>query len=98
MTSDWLLLLACTGCTAILVNGTIFNRPREWLMQRSQLLKEFLSCSLCVGCWVGFLAGYLQHGLTLKYIMLYGFASAACSWLYDSLVGMIQAIEVDKTK
>ena len=92
-----MLLLVCTGITAILVNGTILNRPREYLKHKSILFKELITCSLCTGMWVGIGIGLYELS-SIKNAIYLGFASAACSWLYDSLVGALQSIDVNMNK
>ena len=89
----WLQLVAGTGATAIIVYGSIFNQPRNWLKSKATIIKEFLSCSMCVGFWVGFVMSYNVNVTILQHIVL-GFSVSACSWLYDSVVGANQAREV----
>jgi hypothetical protein len=95
--SDWLQLVAGTGITAIVVYGSIFNIPRDWLKSKSCILKEFLSCSLCVGFWSGFVLSHFVNDTVIQHAVL-GFATSATSWLYDSVVGANQAREVFLTK
>lgn len=90
----WLQLVAMTGATAVIVYGSVLKRPRQWLMNRYKILKEFLSCSMCVGFWVGVGASYLVNAGDIILHLTFGFASSATSWLYDSLVGSTQSIEV----
>ena len=97
MIPDWLQLVAGTGITAIIVYGSIFNIPRDWLKSKSCILKEFLGCSLCVGFWSGFVLSYSVNSTIIQHVIL-GFATSATSWLYDSVVGVNQAREVFLTK
>lgn len=89
----WLQLLAGTGATAIIVYGSIFNVPRNWLKVKSSILKEFLTCSLCVGFWSGVVISYTLNTQIIQHIII-GLATSACSWMYDSMVGANQAREV----
>ena len=91
MTPYWLQLLACTGITSIIIYGSIFNRPRGWLKSKSCILSELLKCTLCTGFWVGLIVGYLNNP---SGAIQFAFASAAACWLYDSIVGSAQSIEV----
>jgi hypothetical protein len=89
----WFQLVAMTGTTIVIVYGSIFDRPRNWLKSKHLLLNEFLSCSLCVGFWVGFGMSHMIHQDYTTHIYV-GFACAASSWLYDSVVGCLQSIDV----
>ena len=85
-------LLACIGLVWIIKDSYILSRPREWVTDRSKHLKEFLSCSLCIGFWVGlglsFLEFYISH---FSYnLLLIPFAISAFCWFFDSLLDLIQ--------
>ena len=89
----WLQLVAGTGITAIIVYGSIFNYPRNYLKSKARIINEFLSCSMCVGFWSGFIMSHFINSTTTQHIII-GFSVSACSWLYDSVVGSNQAKEV----
>ncbi len=93
----WLQLVASTGATAIIVYGSIFNIPRSWLRSKSSILDDFLTCTLCIGFWSGFVLSHFTNENYTQHIII-GLASSACSWLYDSIVGVNQAQEVKLTK
>jgi len=88
---------ACVGCTMILMYGTILDRPRS-VVVRVNFLAELLKCSLCTGFWVGLGFGYIVYDSQWKYVLATALSSSAICWLYDSLVGALQAIEVNITK
>ena len=51
-----LIFLLCSwGLTHILVVGSIFEFPRNWLIIRSSFLHGILTCHQCCGFWVGLL-------------------------------------------
>ena len=77
----------------IIVYGSIFNTPRDWLKSNSKLLKEFLACSMCVGFWVGFGMSHWLNDTYQQHVVV-GLAVSCSSWLYDGLVGASQSIEV----
>jgi hypothetical protein len=93
----WLQLVACTGLTSIIIYGSIFNKPRNWVKDRSTILKAFLGCSLCVGFWSGLTVSLLCNAQPTEHIIL-ALCGSSCSWLYDSIVGSAQAAEVHLTK
>jgi hypothetical protein len=76
----------------ILKYGTILNTPRNFLSSKSKTLKELLSCSLCLGFWVGVLFGYLEYhlnGMNPLYVLYLAFSSAAVCWFFDILFELI---------
>ena len=88
---------ACVGCTMILMYGSILNRPRSAVI-KVKFISELLKCSLCTGFWVGLIFGYVVYGSNYKHVLSIALFSSATCWLYDSLVGALQAIEVNITK
>lgn len=46
------------GLTNILVFGTIFNRPRAWIIKKIPFLKGLLECMMCLSTWVGMLSSF----------------------------------------
>jgi len=48
-----IFILACWGLTHILVVGTIFDAPRDWITIKSEFLGKMLSCHQCCSFWVG---------------------------------------------
>jgi len=65
-------------------------------LTQSNFFAELFKCSLCLGFWAGalhFFALCLFESFEFKY-MLMPLVSAAVCWSIDSLVQMIQAIDV----
>lgn len=87
--------LACMGLVWILKDSYILSRPRNYLKSKSKHLKEFLSCSLCLGFWVGMLLAYCEHSnnFSINYIY-YPLSVSAFCWFFDSALDMIQEIFV----
>ena len=85
------IYLASLGLVWVLKDSYIFLTPREYLKSKSKHLKEFLSCSLCLGFWVG-----LFFSITINPIHLYdqhlinAFSVSAFCWFFDSLLDLIQ--------
>lgn len=46
-------LLTAWGLTHILVKGSIFESPRNWLIIRSKFFEGVLTCHQCCGFWAG---------------------------------------------
>jgi hypothetical protein len=47
-------ILAAYGMTQILVYGSIFDTPREWIKTNSTFFGDLISCVMCTSTWVGF--------------------------------------------
>ncbi len=85
--------LACIGLVWILKDSYIFCTPREYLKSKSKYLKRLLSCSMCLGFWIGVLLSLLvyldSYCLNLN-LIYYPFAVSAFCWFLDSLLDLIQ--------
>ncbi len=88
-----MILLSCIGIVWIIKDSYIFARPRNFLSSKSDLLKELLSCSLCLGFWCGLVIGlinlWIGESISLKLLLL-PLSSAAFCWFSDSLLDLIQ--------
>lgn len=88
-------LLACIGLVWIIKDSYILAYPRDLLKSKSRHLQEFLSCSLCLGFWVGLGLAYIENQCVLSMSYLYyPLAVSAFCWFLDSLLDMIQEIFV----
>lgn len=85
-------LLACIGLTFILKYGTILNAPRD-LFSRLKFFEDLFKCSLCLGFW----SGVVVFCMTGDNILI-PLASAAVCWCADSVVGILQYIEIKLEK
>jgi hypothetical protein len=47
------LTIATYGLCYILMHGSIFNRPRNFLMRRWRWFQRLITCPLCTGFWCG---------------------------------------------
>lgn len=85
--------LACIGLVWIIKDSFIFCAPREYLKSKSKYLKRLLSCSMCLGFWVGVLLSLLvyldSYCLSLN-LIYYPFSVSAFCWFFDSLLDLIQ--------
>ena len=89
----WLQIMAATGGAMIIIYGSIFKRPRDWIKSKHVILKDFLTCSMCIGFWTGVITSYILNDTLTLYIMI-GLTSSATSWLYDSVIGCAQSMDV----
>lgn len=49
---------------------------------------------MCVGFWAGLAVGYINTSDIITSLHI-AFASSASSWLYDSVVGFAQTVDVN---
>lgn len=47
-------ILAAYGMSQILVFGSIFDKPRNWITKHSTFFGDLLECMMCTSTWVGF--------------------------------------------
>lgn len=52
------------GMSTILVYGSIFDRPRNWIKANSKFFGELLGCMMCTSTWVGFFMSICLGGLS----------------------------------
>lgn len=79
------------GTTDILVNGSILDRIRVYLMVKSPLLSKLLTCIRCSGFWAGIIMGILSGGIsTFSYyplqILASGFLISGSSVIINALM------------
>ena len=72
-------ILFSIGITILIVYGEPTKLAREWLGERSSILKKLLSCSLCTGFWVGIPFAFISGDPR------WPFVASICAWGYDSL-------------
>ena len=84
-------LLTCIGVTIIILHGSIL-KPIRGILGKVYFLKKLLSCSLCLGFWVGVGLALVQYKLGAKLYdaVCLPFASASACWLFDSLIDFLQ--------
>ncbi len=56
----FILLLIGWSITNIIVNGSILDGLRIYLMVKSQIFSKLLTCMQCSGFWVGVFLGFLS--------------------------------------
>jgi hypothetical protein len=91
-------LLACVGLTFILKYATILSWPRN-LLSKLSFFNDLFKCSLCLGFWSGVIlaiASYFINWSSILYLL--PLASSALSWISDSLLRVVQTIEISLDK
>lgn len=62
-------ILAAYGMSQILVFGSIFETPREWITKHSTFFGDLLECMMCTSTWVGFFFSLTFYSPTESMIM-----------------------------
>lgn len=97
MTSE---ILACVGLTYILKYGSILNIPRG-ILTKFKIFQELFKCSLCLGFWSGVIISYINYIFKLcvtQDMILLPFIGACVCWVADSVVTILQYIELKLEK
>ena len=94
------------GLTSIIVWGSIFEKPREWIKKKSDFLGELLSCTLCTATWVGFFLSLCLGGLTstvfgihwIPSIFFDGVFTAGIVWAINSFIEFFEENRINNDK
>jgi TRAP-type C4-dicarboxylate transport system permease small subunit len=76
----------------IVKDSYIFAKPRDYLKSRSKFLNKLLSCSLCLGFWIGVLlliVETLLFGFSKNFVY-YPLAVSGFCWFFDSVLNLVQ--------
>ena len=88
---DFLIfLMSSGGLTAIIVGSHIFSAPRDFLSEKSESLRIFMNCPMCVGFWVG-----LFMSMTLPVsanVFMAAFSASLFSWAAYTLVDAADSV------
>ena len=83
------------GIVWIIKDSYILRKPRNFLKSKFNILDEFLSCSLCIGFWVGLIISLVNiYTHDSPFVWYFAFASSAFCWLVDSILDLIQECTV----
>jgi hypothetical protein len=63
-------ILAAYGMTQILVYGSIFDTPREWIKKNSTFFGDLISCVMCTSTWVGFFFSLVFFSPTIDLVSI----------------------------
>ncbi len=89
----WFILTAY-GLTQILVYGKIFDKPRDYLKNKSLFFSQLIKCSMCTGFWVGVILFCLNPFTELfsfepnfANLLICGWLSSGTSYMLSKLIG-----------
>ena len=101
MTQLFLWMIMTYGLSNILVYGSIFNKPRNYIFNKAdhgdglftdfyKFLKGMLSCMMCTPVWVGFFFGIFLYSPVHRILEV----SPWVSWFFDGMLasGSVWAI------
>ena len=101
MTQLLLWMIMTYGISNILVYGSIFNTPRNFIIKQSEnqdsyftdffiFLKNMLSCMMCVSVWIGFFFGIFLYSPVHELLDVNQYVS----WFFDGMLasGSVWAI------
>lgn len=77
------------GMSTIITAGSIFEKPRNWIMRKSVFWGNFITCMLCIPTWIGFFLSFALGGLTNEY-----FNTGYFTFFFDGMftAGIVWAI------
>lgn len=91
MTQLLLWMIMAYGLTNILVYGSIFNGPRDFIRRKSEtygllqdqfkFLIDMLSCMMCCSTWVGFFFGIFLYSPVQQFLEV----TPWFSWFFDGM-------------
>ena len=93
MTQLILWMVMAYGLSNILVYGSIFNRPRNFIFKQAEnpesyftdffdFLKGMLSCMMCTPVWVGFFFGIFLYSPVNQMLNV----DPIISWFFDGML------------
>jgi len=85
-----LWVIIAYGISTIITAGAIFEKPRMWIIKKSDFWGDFITCMLCIPTWVGFFLSFVLGGLTTE---CFG-VSPYVGWFFDGMftAGAVWAI------
>ena len=86
-------ILAAYGMSQILVYGSIFDKPRNWITKKSTFFGDLLGCMMCTSTWVGFFFSLTFYSPTLamcsiEYINIFfdGMLASGSVWGLNAII------------
>lgn len=96
------MVVAGIGMTFILKYSYILRHPRNWVASLCEATREFTTCCMCMGFWVGFFMRLISNGInTLHDVFLcvqLGFVVSITAFFSDILLEVMDAYIDSKKK
>jgi hypothetical protein len=84
-----LFLFVGVGITNIVVNASILDYPRDFIIERSSFFGKLVTCMLCSGFWVGMILWIFNPYIFLTYGILAPISAGATISLSSSFYDII---------
>ena len=101
MDTVW-MVIAGIGMTFILKYSYILRHPRNWVANLCEATREFTTCCMCMGFWVGFLLKLIETFLTdsinVFHCVLLGFIVSITAFFADIVLEVMDAYIDSKKK
>jgi hypothetical protein len=86
-------ILAAYGMSTILVYGSIFRKPRTWIISNSKFFGELIQCILCTSMWVGVFLSLIMGSISRHYfefeplnLVVDGCITAGGVWALNAII------------
>jgi|TARA_R110002020_G_scaffold124120_10_gene281015 hypothetical protein len=96
-------ILAAYGMSQILVFGSIFDTPRNWITQHSKFFGDLLGCMMCTSTWVGFFYSLVFYSptesmITIPYTHVFfdGMLASGGVWAINAIIEWFEENKPDK--
>jgi len=96
-------ILAAYGMSQILVFGSIFDTPRNWITKYSKFLGDLLGCMMCTSTWVGFFYSLTFYSPTASMIIVPytnvffdGMLASGGVWAINAIIEWFEENKPDK--
>lgn len=86
-----LFLFSGVGITNIIVNASILDYPRDFIIKHSLFFGKLVSCMLCTGFWVGLILSLFSSNI----FGIFGIIAPICAGGTISLFSVIYDIITD---
>lgn len=67
----WILtIIAVEAITEIIVAGSIFEKPRAYILAKNNFFSDLLACGYCTSVWIAIPFGWALPGTITSYIIV----------------------------
>ena len=92
MVGIFLWIMTAYGMSNIIVNGSIFDGVREYIISKSSFFGDLISCMMCTSFWVGIFMYILFSREVLHYFsfelidyLFVGCFTSGTTWVINSI-------------
>lgn len=82
-------ILASVGITCLITQSSVFSSAREFIGRKSSFLGEMVTCSMCMGFWVGVVTSQISFVYSCIYA---GAISSLASYFIISLIDLMHSV------